>query len=153
MPNLRQQTPFVSANEKAPSHGAGLTKCRTSKFPKIYKYPVQLFTSVLISVRMSLFSNFNSKLIIQTVAFLKRRSQTMDKPLYFQTYLFVQPSILTNVSHNKACFRPIFSLLPSRSKLQLFTAKLRIFLQSKYLSKLSRHLALYCQGLVFFKMV
>jgi len=24
--NLRQQTPFVSANEKAPSHGAGLTK-------------------------------------------------------------------------------------------------------------------------------
>jgi hypothetical protein len=26
MPNLRQQTPFVSANEKAPSHGAGLTK-------------------------------------------------------------------------------------------------------------------------------
>jgi hypothetical protein len=24
--NLRQQTPFVLANEKAPSHGAGLTK-------------------------------------------------------------------------------------------------------------------------------
>ena len=26
MPNLRQQNSFVSANEKAPSHGAGLTK-------------------------------------------------------------------------------------------------------------------------------
>jgi len=34
MPNLRQQTLFVSANEKAPSHGAGLTKQVYKQFPK-----------------------------------------------------------------------------------------------------------------------
>jgi len=32
--HLRQQTLFVSANEKAPSHGSGLTKCRTSSSRK-----------------------------------------------------------------------------------------------------------------------
>jgi len=45
--NLRQQTPFVSANEKAPSHGSGLTKCRTSKFPKIYKYFVVIYKCIM----------------------------------------------------------------------------------------------------------
>jgi hypothetical protein len=38
LPNLRQSTLFVSANEKAPSHGAGLTKQVYKQFPKMEYY-------------------------------------------------------------------------------------------------------------------
>jgi len=53
---LRQQTLFVSANEKALSHGAGLTKQIYKQFPKgtvictsSYKYIVN-FTSAFVMI-------------------------------------------------------------------------------------------------------
>ncbi len=134
MPILRQLT-------RRPAVQAGLTKCRTSKFPKIYKLSHKLIykcRSVLISVLLSN-SNFNSNKI-QTVAFKKGFLKSWISLCIFRLICLFWPSIILSLAQQnlvldlfKAFYDRNLNLNLDKCQGTFYGHKSNLILQSKLL--------------------
>ncbi len=107
---------FTNSSQKGLLICASKLQVSQSFTSRVYKSTSQMILQLITSAFQCSYKCsicprviLNSNIKIQTIAF-KRLSQIMDKPLYFQTYLFVLAFLIDKLltKHSKICFRPIF---------------------------------------------